>query len=238
MVLVKAYSHSEIRSFDIEAEATFAQLQQLVVRQFGLSKEVEVTIDHCDRDGNVVSLSSDLELRTALNKQDVWNLQILVQRKEEVHHRLTPLWDWGPFNMHDATREPFRRGGFFDSVWNNADDDSACRFEHRYYLWFKLPLPRQHKIILAMQRKHSEMMRRHVMHQISVDAKRASNEVQAQTNGGEVAEKKPKVVIHQYYGYDWKPKPKGGSGYVLATCGRWNIIICTHGGEESASGYI
>ena len=77
MVQIKAYRGSEIRRFDIEAGTTFAQLKELVFNLFGLSKEDTVTINYCDRDGDIVRLSSDAELQTAvkhLGDQDTWKL--------------------------------------------------------------------------------------------------------------------------------------------------------------------
>ena len=46
--------------------------------------------------------------------------------------------------------------------------------------------------ILKEERRKAERARSNAIHQASMDAKRASDEVQA--SGGEVAEKKPKVV--------------------------------------------
>ena len=86
MVQIKAYRGSEIRRFDIEAGTTFAQLKELVSSLFGLSKEDTVAINYYDRDGDVVRLSSDAELQTALKhlgEQDTWKLQILVQREQQ-----------------------------------------------------------------------------------------------------------------------------------------------------------
>ena len=87
MVQIKAYRGSEIRRFEIEAGTTFAQLKELVTNLFGLSKEDTVTINYCDRDGDIVRLSSDAELQTALNhlgEQDTWKLQVVVQHRQEV----------------------------------------------------------------------------------------------------------------------------------------------------------
>ena len=116
MVKVKAYRGSEIRRFDIEAGATFAQLQELVVRLFGL-KEDAVTINYCDTDGDMVWLLTNTELQTAfkhLGEQDTWKLQIKVQLKQEVDHRPptqadSSWWDWNPFHIHVATRAPSQK---------------------------------------------------------------------------------------------------------------------------------
>ena len=233
MVKVKAYRGSEIRRFDIEAGATFAQLQELIVRLFGLRKEDAVTINYCDMDGDVVRLSSDAELQAAfkhLGEQDTWKLQILVQRKQEVDHRpptqddLTSWWDWNPFHVHIATRAPSLRGLFADSFWN--DDE---------FFGVGLLPSLQHRLRLAEETKKAEMARRNAMRQASVDAKRASDEVQAQASGGEVAEKKPKVT-YRHFG-SWEPKVEKGDNYVVTTYGPVGYEVhYTHGGEEAASG--
>ena len=127
MVIVKVYRGSEIRRFYIEAGTTFAQLQKLLVKLFRLRKEDAVTINYCDRDGDVAQLSSDAELQAALKhlgEQDTWKLQILVQLKPEVNH-WPPIqpnsfwWDWIPFHWHVATRAP---KDLFESLWNNQYD--------------------------------------------------------------------------------------------------------------------
>ena len=66
------------------------------------------------------------------------------------------------------------------------------------------------------------MARRNAMRQASVDAKRATDEVQtksevAEAKPGEVAEKKPKVV-YQHFG-SWEPKVEKGDNYVVTTYG-------------------
>ena len=53
--------------------------------------------------------------------------------------------------------------------------------------------------------------------QVWMPTKRASDEVQAQASGGEVAEKKPKVIYHHFR--SWEPKVEKGSNYVVTTYG-------------------
>jgi len=76
--------------------------------------------------------------------------------------------------------------------------------------------------LLNEQKKKAEMARRNAMRQASVDAKRATDEVQtksevAEAKPGEVAEKKPKVV-YQHFG-SWEPKVEKGDNYVVTTYG-------------------
>ena len=79
------------------------------------------------------------------------------------------------------------------------------------------------------------MARRNAIRQASVDAKCASNEVQAQASGREVAEKKPKVT-YRHFG-SWEPKVEKGDNYVVTTYSpvRYEVHY-THGSEEAASG--
>ena len=73
------------------------------------------------------------------------------------------------------------------------------------------------------------------MRQANVDAKRASDDVQAQASGGEVAEKKPKVT-YRHFG-SWEPKVEKGDNYVVTTYGPVGYEVhYTHGSEEAASG--
>ena len=69
MIHVKAYrgSGSEIRRFEIESGTTFVQLKRSVCSLFGLNEEDLISITYCDREGDVVVLSSDLELHSAFN---------------------------------------------------------------------------------------------------------------------------------------------------------------------------
>ena len=69
------------------------------------------------------------------------------------------------------------------------------------------------------------------MRQASVDAKRASDEVQAKASGGEVAEKKPKVV-YCHFG-SWEPKVEKGDNYVVTTYGPVGYKVhYTHDDQE------
>ena len=224
MVHIKAYRGSEIHRFDIDSgttKQTFAQLKDLVSKLFGLSEDDTVAINYCDRDGDVVRLSSDSELQTALkhlNEEDTLKLQIVVDPKQQVHR--SPLgaamswWNWNPFRVHSIC-EPFHRQCFNEldmfghSFWDDNDDDPFVYSSlHRR---------------LQEQRRRAEMARRNAIRQATVDAKRAANEVQAKSGEvaeakpGEVAEKKPKVV-YQHFG-SWEPKVEKGDNYVITTYG-------------------
>ena len=187
MVQIKAYRGSEIRRFDIEAGTTFDQLRELVGNLFGINKEDTIALNYCDRDGDIISMSSDGELKTALKhlgEQDTWKLQVVVeQRKREAQRQPSKRgepaswWDWNPFLIHFAIREPPRRS-LLDSLW----DDNFLELGY-------LPFLRQHKLRLEEERKKAEAARCHAKCQASADAKHASDEVQAKASG-EVAEKK------------------------------------------------
>ena len=113
MVQIKAYRGSEIRRFEIAAEASFAQLKELVTNLFGINAEDTVVINYCDREGDIVGLSSDAELQTALKhlgEEDTWKLQVLVQHKQEQRGQnqteTASWWNWNPFHIHFRTLEP------------------------------------------------------------------------------------------------------------------------------------
>lgn len=241
MVHIKAYKGSEIRRFEIDPASTFAQLKELVVKLFSLGEDDTVIINYCDRDGDVIRLSSDGELQTAvrhLGEEDTWKLQVVVQHKEPPQHAAPPRaaaswWDWDPFHLHGGHHLSHHhpsshhhmphhvphRGGLFDSLFGHSLlghsllDDDPFGFGQ-----FDL-LRQQHQRLQSEQQKRAEMARRHAMRQASVDAKRAADEVQvqAQASGGEVTEKKPKVV-YRHFG-SWEPKVEKGDNYVVTTYG-------------------
>jgi len=233
MVHIKAYRGSEIRRFDIDPGTTFAQLKELVSKLFGLSKDTTVAINYCDRDGDLVKLSSDAELQTALKHlgdQDTWRLQIVVQYKQETQQRAptqddaASWWDWNPFHIHFGVVEPFRQRSLFDSFW---DDD--------FFGYRRLPYLREHRAKLEEERRKAEVARRNAMRQASVDAKRVSDEIQTQASDGQVAEKKPKVVYHHFG--SWEPKVEKGDNYVVTTYGPVGYeVTYSHDGEETTSG--
>ena len=110
-----------------------------------------------------------------------------------------------------------------DSLW----DDDFFGFGHS-------PSVCQYRLRLEEERKKAEAARRRALHQASVDAKRASDEVQAQTSGGEVAEKKPKVV-YRHFG-SWEPKVEKGDNYVITTYGPVGYeVTYGHDDEEPAA---
>ena len=251
MVHVKAYKGSEIRRFEIDSKATFAELKELVHNLFNILQDDTVIVNYCDRDGDLIRLSSDAELQTALNhlgEEDTWKLQIVVEHKQQPqhhHHIGAPSrgaagswWDWDPFHLHGhhaplhphhhlAHHAPLHGGGLFDTLLGHSlwDDDPFGGFGQ-----FDL-LRQQHQKLQREQQKRAEMARCHAMRQASVDAKRASDEVQAQASGGEVAEKKPKVVYHHFG--SWEPKVEKGDNYVVTTYGPVGYKVhYTHDDQE------
>ena len=232
---IKAYKGSEIRRFEIDPSSTFASLKELVAKLFSLGEDDTVKINYCDRDGDVIRLSSDVELQTALRhlgEEDTWKLQVVVEHKEPPQaaapRAAASWWDWDPFHLHGGSHHPHHvishhapshphypshhRGGVFDSLFGGLLDDDPFGFG-------QFDILRQHqKRLQSEQQKRAEMARRHAMRQASVDAKRAADEVQAQASStGEVAEKKPKVV-YQHFG-SWEPKVEKGDTYVVTTYG-------------------
>ena len=233
---IKAYRGSEIRRFEIDPATTFAALKELVTNLFGIGEDDAVAINYCDRDGDVIRLSSDAELQTALRhlgEEDTWKLQVIVEHKEPpkpaAPRAATSWWDWDPFHLHGGlgghhlhpvshhpshhhVPHPQHRGGLFDTFFGHSlwDDDP--------FGFGQFDLLRQHqKRLQSEQQKKAELARRHAMRQASVDAKRAADEVQAQASGGEVTEKKPKVV-YRHFG-SWEPKVEKGDNYVVTTYG-------------------
>ena len=182
MVHIKAYRGSEIRRFEIDPGTTFAQLNETVYKLFGLTQDDVATINYCDRDGDIIRLSSDGELQTALKhlgEDDTWKLQVTVSHKQSAatqsrQHVQPAWWDWNPFHIHHSVQEPFR-GGLFDSLFEDPFGVDQL-WEHQ-------------RKLLNEQKKRAEMARRNAMRQASVDAKRAADEVQ--TKSGEVAKSKP-----------------------------------------------
>ena len=246
MVQIKVYKGSEIRRFEIDPGTTFVQLYDAVCKLFGLTQEDNVTINYCDRDGDVIRLSSDGELLTALKhlgEGDTWKLQVTVSHKQPAaeahrpHHRVqvyqptASWWDWNPFHMHHSVRQPFQ-GGLMDSLFGQSLwDDNLFGVDQ---LW------EHQRRLLNEQKKKAEMARRNAMRQASVDAKRAADEAQsksevAEANQGEVADKKSKVV-YQHFG-SWEPKVEKGDNYVITTYGPVGYRVrYGHDDEDKPSG--
>jgi len=110
---------------------------------------------------------------------------------------------------------------FGHSLW----DDDPFGFGH-----FDL-LRHHHQRLQSEQQKRTEMARRHAMRQASVDAKCASDEVQTKASGGEVAEKKPKVVYRRFG--SWEPKVEKGDNYIVTTYGPVGYEVhYTHNDQE------
>jgi len=222
MVHIKAYKGSEIRRFEIDPAGTFPQLTEQVVKLFGLADKDTVAINYSDRDGDIIRLSSDAELQTALKhlgEEDTWKLQIVVEQKQQQQQQQQRRaqtgrphfgW-WNPFSsLISLPREELLDSLFEDSLWSDGHFGIDKLWQH------------QHRL-LNDQRKKAETARRNAMRQASVDAKRAADEVQtkpgevAEANQGEVADKKSKVV-YEHFG-SWEPKVEKGDNYVITTYG-------------------
>ena len=86
MMHIKAFKGAEIHRFDINPGTTFGELKELVYKLFGLGKDVTVAINYRDRDGDLIMLSSDEELQTALrhlDEEETWHLQVILQHKQQ-----------------------------------------------------------------------------------------------------------------------------------------------------------
>ena len=86
MVHIKAFKGAEICWFEIDPGTTFGALKELVCKLFSLGEDVTVAINYRDRDGNLIMLSSDEELQTALRhlgEEETWHLQVMVQHKQQ-----------------------------------------------------------------------------------------------------------------------------------------------------------
>ena len=147
----------------------------------------------------------------------------------------TSWWDWDPFHLHGSHHPshhhmvhhvPQQQRGLFDSFFGGSLwDDDPFGFGQ-----FDL-LRQQQQRLQSEQHKKAEMAQRYAMCQASVDAKRAANEVQAQTGSGEVAEKKSKVVYHHFG--SWEPKVEKGGNYVVTTYGPVGYEVhYTHNEQE------
>ena len=214
MVHIKAYKDSEIRRFEFNPSGTFVQLTELVHKLFGLSEKDTAAINYCDRDGDIVRLSSDAELQTALRhlgEEDTWKLQIAVEQNQQQRQPRVQLV-YPNFSLWDLSlpRENLLDNLFGQSLWGDDLFGIDKLWQHQ-------------RRLLNEQKKKAEMARRNAMRQASVDAKRVADEVQAKSGEvaeakpGEVAEKKPKVV-YQHFG-SWEPKVEKGDNYVITTYG-------------------
>ena len=69
MVYVKATDGKEIRKFRIDPDITFDALKKQIVKLFpNLADGVEFNVQYRDADGDVVSISTDEEVQTALTQ--------------------------------------------------------------------------------------------------------------------------------------------------------------------------
>ena len=221
MVHIKAYKGSEIRRFEIDPAGTFPQLTEQVVKLFGLTDKDTVAINYCDRDGDIIRLSSNAELQTALKhlgEEDTWKLQIVVEQKQQQQQQQPQPqssrgW-WLDLNPYGAVISLPGEGLLDSLLGHSLRSDDLFGIDN---LW-------QHqRKLLNEQKKKAEMARRNAMRQASVDAKRAADEVQtkseevAEANQGEVVDKKSKVV-YEHFG-SWEPKVEKGDSYVITTYG-------------------
>lgn len=180
MIQVKAYRGSEIRRFEIESGTTFAQLKKSVCSLFGLNKEDLISINYCDREEDVVVLSSDLELRSAfkhLGEENTWKLLIVEKQQERDHQPKVLSWrNFGPFNDFTYCGNDFLYRQNLDNLFEQG-------------LWYSYPWRQQYQA-----RKQAQTSKAH-FNQCSkrriVGNKRPVDEVEA---GDEVAEKRPKVA--------------------------------------------
>ena len=75
------------------------------LKLFGLTQEDTVTINYFDKDGDIIRLSSDGELQTALKhlgEDDTWKLQVTVSHKQpamEVHNPHMQVYQPAQFFM-------------------------------------------------------------------------------------------------------------------------------------------
>jgi len=233
MVHIKAYRGSEIRRFDFDSSGTFSQLTEQVVKLFGLTDKDTIFINYCDRDGDIVKLSSDAELQTALKhlgEEDTWKLQIVVEQKQQLQaqpdHPHFSWWD--PFSsLISLPREGLLDSLFEDSLWSDNYFGIDKLWQHQ-------------RKLLNEQKKKAEMARRNAMRQASVDAKHAADEVQAKSgemaeaNQGEVADKKSKVV-YEHFG-SWEPKVEKGDNYMITTYGPVGYRVHYGHGENETTG--
>ena len=67
MVHVKAYRGPEVRRFEIESGTTYVQLKRSICTLFGLNEEDVTCINYCDREEDIVVLSSDTKLQSAFS---------------------------------------------------------------------------------------------------------------------------------------------------------------------------
>ena len=85
MVFVKVSDGYETRKLQISPEATYDQLREQVQKLFpSLAEGVDFSLQYQDQDGDIISLSTDEELRTALAhlpQDTIWRLQAVPQRR-------------------------------------------------------------------------------------------------------------------------------------------------------------
>ena len=79
MVYAKVTDGKEIRKFRVESDVTFEALKKQLAGLFpSLAGGVDFNVQYRDVDGDVISISTDEEVRTALNQlsaNETWLLQ-------------------------------------------------------------------------------------------------------------------------------------------------------------------
>ena len=128
MVFVKVTAGNETRKLQVEEGITFEELKQRVASIFpGLSDgKVEFNLRYQDTDGDLIHISSDAEVATALSHlpaDSVWRLLVVPsaaqQSSRRQPRRLSSMMPVGPSGIF---------GGFgprFDSTWDNLLGEMA-----------------------------------------------------------------------------------------------------------------
>lgn len=121
MVYAKVTDGKEIRKFRVESDVTFGALKNQIAGLFpSLAGDVEFNVQYRDADGDIISLSTDEEVRTALSHlsaNETWLLQaVRVPRRAQ-------RTSGGGAPVKKATREIAPFGGFTGSLLGRILDD-------------------------------------------------------------------------------------------------------------------
>ena len=115
MVYVKATDGKEIRKFRIDPDLTFDALKKQIVKLFpNLADGVEFNVQYRDADGDVVSISTDEEVQTALSHlpaDETWLIQAARVQKPRVRPRASNRDDASGGRTALARREIVPFGG-------------------------------------------------------------------------------------------------------------------------------
>ena len=122
MVYAKVTDGKEIRKFRVESDVTFDALKKQIAGLFpSLADGVEFNVQYRDVDGDVISISTDEEVRTALNQlsaNETWLLQAV-----RVPKRAQRASGRGAPPAKAASREVAPFGGFTGSLLGRILDD-------------------------------------------------------------------------------------------------------------------